>query len=197
VLCDGTLLDLISPLIIIIIIFLCSQTLEVARDVHARLLRAVLAPRGAQQQQQPCLGGALLAENDRLRSRLLAALALPPAQASLALFPSGSDAELLPSLAGLLRRHTLAARHGVDLSAPASAGEREGEGEGRGGAAKVFCCIVGAGEVGSGTVRAAGGRHFSSVSSRPGDPSVQDGAPLEGLAAGEPSASLHHCLLPL
>eukprot|EP00600_Ochromonadales_sp_CCMP1393_P005831 CAMPEP_0174959118 /NCGR_PEP_ID=MMETSP0004_2-20121128/3004_1 /TAXON_ID=420556 /ORGANISM="Ochromonas sp., Strain CCMP1393" /LENGTH=1262 /DNA_ID=CAMNT_0016207411 /DNA_START=127 /DNA_END=3915 /DNA_ORIENTATION=- len=62
------------------------------------------------------------------------------------LFPSGSDAEYLPLLVGLVRSYNLAASNAAQV--------------------KVFNYVTAAGEVGSGTAAAAGGRHFSALAPR-------------------------------
>lgn len=87
---------------------------------------------------------AVLSDVDQdLRVRLRTALGLAPGAAELVLFPSGSDAELLPLVLALAR----AGSEGV-----------------------VYNFLTAAGEVGSGTPNAAGGRHFSALSPRGSHP---------------------------
>ena len=80
------------------------------------------------------------------------------------LFPSGSDAELLPVLVALLRHKSLKER------------QSSVNGEGN---SFVLNCVVAGGEVGSGTPNACEGKHFSSVS--PSGRVLENNRPLEGI----------------
>jgi hypothetical protein len=81
---------------------------------------------------------AMFEMNTEIRTRLQAVCGLG-AEAEVVLFPSGSDAELLPLTLALARA---------------------------GPSGKVYNFVTAAGEVGSGTPNAAGGRHFSPLSPR-------------------------------
>lgn len=89
--------------------------------------------------------------NDNIRHRITEVI--DPAHTSRTiLFPSGSDAELLPVLVALIR-HSIASI-ASDTSAEAAAHT----------AAGVLNIVTASGEVGSGTPNACGGKHFSNVS---------------------------------
>ena len=113
----------------------------------------------------------MMEENDGIRYRLQLALKISPEESSIVLFPSGSDAELLPSLTALIRSHSLCNRES-ELS------RKDGE------KPKVFNFIVGAGEVGSGTAKASGVRHFSDTPNSPSDQTIANGVSLEGVSDG-------------
>jgi hypothetical protein len=142
------------------------QGLAVAKAAHHQMLKDVIGGVPVSQ--------VLMEETDDIRRRLHAALSVPSESASIVLFPSGSDAELIPSITALVRSHTLSARDGKSSSAADSAPHR----------ARVFNFIAGAGEVGSGTARASGGRHFSDTPNSKWDITVRDGRDLDGMTQG-------------
>lgn len=72
-----------------------------------------------------------------------------------ALFPSGSDAEYLPFIVGLIRSYDFSRQHGLNEKS-----------------VKVLNYVVAAGEVGSGTPQAATAQHFSPVTPRGGSSQV-------------------------
>lgn len=121
----------------------------------------------------------LMEETDDIRRRLHSALHTSPASTSIVLFPSGSDAELIPSLIALVRSSVLRSRQqdtdSVNDTTP-----------------KVYSFVTGAGEVGSGTAKASGGRHFSDTPNAPSDVTVADGKSLEGLLTGEWAYLINH-----
>jgi diaminopimelate decarboxylase len=85
------------------------------------------------------------------------------------LFPSGSDAEFLPLIVGLIRSSALFYAKQA-LSAPSAA-------------LKVYNYVIAAGEVGSGTPQAASGQHFSPLTPRgaAAQPPQTAGQPLAGM----------------
>jgi hypothetical protein len=139
------------------------QGFAVAKETHHRMLQDVLAGLP--------LGQVLMEENDDIRRRLHAALHVSPDIASIILFPSGSDAELVPTVSALIRSYS--------LSCTSNKSEEEVIGR-----TKVFSFVCGAGEVGSGTAKASGAKHFSNVSNALKDVTVADGRFLDGVSEG-------------
>jgi hypothetical protein len=137
------------------------QGFAVAKATHHQLLQDVIG--GIP------VGQVLMEENDDIRRRLHQALHISPQTACITLFPSGSDAELVPTITALVRSHGLSARLGDDHPHPQT---------------RVFNFIAGAGEVGSGTAKASGARHFSNTPNALADTSVADGVSLEGITEG-------------
>ncbi|CAM9784331.1 unnamed protein product [Ectocarpus sp. 4 AP-2014] len=98
-----------------------------------------------------------------VRRRLLDVLGMDRKTAEVFLTPSGSDAELLPTALACVRARRL--------------GHKAADGP------AVTSIVVAAGEVGSGTAGAAGGKHFSNLTPRgtPGRPESH----VEGMPAGD------------
>jgi hypothetical protein len=113
----------------------------------------------------------MMEENDDIRYRLHSLFDISSEMASIVLFPSGSDAELIPTVAALIRSDNISSRY------KKSTEEIRGK-------TKVFSFISGAGEVGSGTAKASGARHFSNTPTTPSDVTVADGRFLEGVVEG-------------
>lgn len=149
---------------LIIHFLLLSQGLAVAKATHLQMLQDVIS--GIP------IGQVVMEETDDIRRRLHAALHVPSEDASIVLFPSGSDAELVPALTALVRSTRLQEQSG----APASEFVNK---------PKVFNFITGAGEVGSGTAKASGARHFSNTPNAISDVTVADGKALEGMTEGK------------
>jgi hypothetical protein len=140
-----------------------TQGYKEADDMRKKLLDQVLTAHFEALEQQnyvqtdgsnivllnQCLSGVIYAACDNIRSRLLSVLdlskvntdishsdSIKTGEAGLILFPSGSDAEFLPLIMALIRA--------------------KGQGV-------VYSYVTAAGEVGSGTPNASGGKHFSAL----------------------------------
>eukprot|EP01041_Mallomonas_annulata_P004466 gene4466-8895_t len=102
-----------------------------------------------------------MSTNNGIRERIRNVLRLKDTKHSIITCPSGSDAEFLPLCAALVRRQKLLGNRIVTANI------------------HVLNCVTAAGEVGSGTPNASGGRHFSPLS--PKGTSQKDGESLFGL----------------
>lgn len=110
-------------------------------------------------------------ETNLIRSKLHTLMNITEEEASITLFPSGSDAELLPTCVGLVRSYTVAKSLNESTTSDQSHPLLP----------EVDIIIVAGGEVGSGTSKAASGRHFSNTATFPQYESVCDGGLISGL----------------
>ena len=102
------------------------------------------------------------ATNDDIRVRLGCVLGLTPSTAEIVLFPSGSDAELLPLILALIRTQQTSTDTTIHPTQPQTQPVPPN--------GCVYNYVMAAGEVGSGTPNAAGGRHFSPMSPKSSHP---------------------------
>lgn len=127
------------------------QNYEIAKDTQKRLLDSLLADTNLDVFEVEC---------NNIRKRLHKVLRVAEDISSIVLFPSGSDAELLPTIIGLIRSSSKSY-----LNPP-----------------QVVNFILASGEVGSGTSKAASGCHFSDTPTFRKDSTVRSGERLVGIA---------------
>ena len=144
---------------------------HVAEELRYRLIHAVLTHATAhvaqlQTTSVEAVKGAIAQvigiTNDDIRFRLGRVLGLAPSAAEIVLFPSGSDAELLPLILALIRVQQTSMKN-TNNAGQSPHGQSIANG-------CVYNYVTAAGEVGSGTPNAAGGRHFSPMSPKSSHP---------------------------
>ena len=143
---------------------------HVAEEIRYRLIQTVLTQTTEQllslqsnslEAVKNAIAQVIHATNDDIRVRLTQVLGLKPSTAEIVLFPSGSDAELLPLIIALIRtKQSNVKLHNADSL---QSGQSVSNG-------CVYNYVTAAGEVGSGTPNAAGGRHFSPMSPKSSHP---------------------------
>ena len=143
---------------------------HVAEEIRYRLIQTVLTQTTEQllslqsnslEAVKNAIAQVIDATNDDIRVRLTQVLGLKPSTAEIVLFPSGSDAELLPLIIALIRTQQSNVKlHNADSL---QSGQSVSNG-------CVYNYVTAAGEVGSGTPNAAGGRHFSPMSPKSSHP---------------------------
>eukprot|EP01031_Cornospumella_fuschlensis_P028547 gene28547-34459_t len=119
---------------------------------------------------------ALHEHDESVRRGLRELLGLEEKALEVLLFPSGTDAEFLPLAVALVRSRHLCRQQSTHLDGANASSADAGE------EARVLSVVYAAGEVGSGTALASGGRHFSPLC--PDAAPAVSGSPLEGLARG-------------